>query len=352
MSTRDWATWTARAPKKARHHSLARPSVWGRAWQTRQIGAATTSRIDERQADDVGGEHDDGEHGDHPAEEHHEDAAVGERAEDELAEHDGGLGGVDALAEDGLGERVGGRDGQAGQAEAGVDGDGGDDDAGEDVFDGGAGLERLVAHDDRPADQARTGPGRRRRCLRSSATARPTRLWAVTLGVASRVWPSRVRIGLSAAVTRSRNQPSMAASMWPVMSNRPGEGWLPPLTVPPLPGAGVVGVVVPPGRPGCPAGPSPEPTRSRVVVRGRSSVDAVWSAVANGHRSARSPTGGVWPMARGVALAPGEHGHERRAPATSRSRGAGAEPAEPVIVHPPTIEARMDTSSGAKMARA
>ena len=23
------------------------------------------------------------------------------------------------------------------------------------------------------------------------------------------------------------------ASMWPVMSNRPGEGWLPPLTAPP-----------------------------------------------------------------------------------------------------------------------
>ena len=43
-STRDWATWTARVPEKARHHSRARPSVWGRAWQTRQIGAATMSR--------------------------------------------------------------------------------------------------------------------------------------------------------------------------------------------------------------------------------------------------------------------------------------------------------------------
>jgi hypothetical protein len=39
----------------------------------------------------------------------------------------------------------------------------------------------------------------------------------------------------------------MAASMCPVMSNSPGEGWLPPLTVPPLPDTGVVGVVVPPG---------------------------------------------------------------------------------------------------------
>ena len=107
----------------------------------------------EGEADDVGGEHDDGESGDDTADEHHEDAAVGQGAENQLAEHGGGLGGVDALAHDRLGERVGGRDHQTGQAEAGVDGDGGDDDAGEDVFDGGAGLEGLVAHDDGPADQ-------------------------------------------------------------------------------------------------------------------------------------------------------------------------------------------------------
>ena len=30
-------------------------------------------------------------------------------------------------------------------------------------------------------------------------------------------------------------------------SNSPGEGWVPPLTVPPLPDAGTLGVVVPPG---------------------------------------------------------------------------------------------------------
>ena len=108
---------------------------------------------DQGQADDVGGEQHDGQHGDDPAQQHDEDAAVGQGAEDELAEHDGGLGRVDALAEDGLGERVGGRDDQAGQAQAGVDGDGGDHDAGQDVLDGGAGLEGLVAHDDRPAHQ-------------------------------------------------------------------------------------------------------------------------------------------------------------------------------------------------------
>ena len=45
ISTNDWATWTARVPANARHHSLASPSVWGRAWQTRQIGAATTRRM-------------------------------------------------------------------------------------------------------------------------------------------------------------------------------------------------------------------------------------------------------------------------------------------------------------------
>ena len=48
------------------------------------------------------------------------------RAEDELAEHDGGLGRVDALAEHGLGERVGGRDDETGDAQAGVDGDRGE----------------------------------------------------------------------------------------------------------------------------------------------------------------------------------------------------------------------------------
>ena len=69
----------------------------------------------------------------------------------------------------------------------------------------------------------------------------------MTFGVASRVWPSRSRIGLSAEVTTSRNQSSMAASIWPVISNRPGEDWVPPLTLPPLPGAGAVGVVVLPG---------------------------------------------------------------------------------------------------------
>ena len=177
---------------------------------------------DQGQADDVGGEHDDGEHGDDPAQQHDEDAAVGERAEDELAEHDGGLGGVDALAEDGLGERVGRRDGQAGQAEAGVDGDGGDHDAGQTSL-------RAVRVWSVSWPMTMAPPTKTKRTRKASAMpsvichSSPTRLWAVTFGVASRVWPSRVRTGSSAEVTRSRNQPSMAASMWPVMSNRPGE---------------------------------------------------------------------------------------------------------------------------------
>src|SRR6185295_18172850 len=72
-------------------------------------------------------------------------------------------------------------------------------------------------------------------------------LWAVTFGVASRVWPSRVRIGSRAAVTRSRKQLAMAASMCPVKSHSPGEGWRPPLTAPPVPASGVLGAVVLPG---------------------------------------------------------------------------------------------------------
>jgi hypothetical protein len=49
----------------------------------------------------------------------------------------------------------------------------------------------------------------------------------------------------------------MAASMWPVMSNRPGEDWVPPLTVPPLPDVGVLGAVVPEGPTWIGGGPSP-----------------------------------------------------------------------------------------------
>ena len=70
----------------------------------------------------------------------------------------------------------------------------------------------------------------------------PTRDWSVTSGVANRVWPMMVSTGSRALVTTSRNQSSMAASMCPVMSKSPGLGWVPPLTDPPLPDAGVPGV--------------------------------------------------------------------------------------------------------------
>jgi hypothetical protein len=85
----------------------------------------------------------------------------------------------------------------------------------------------------------------------------PTRLCAVTSGVASRVWPRRVKTGFKASVTRERNQALMAASMWPVMSNSPGEVVEPLLTDPPLPGAGVDGVVAAEGPTWSGGGPSP-----------------------------------------------------------------------------------------------
>ena len=125
----------------------------------------------------------------------------------------------------------------------------------------------------------------------------PTRLWAVTFGVASRVWPSRVRIGSRAEVTRSRNQSSMAASMWPVMSNRPGEGWLPPLTLPPLPGAGVVGVVVLPG----------------------ADLDARWPLA-----RARVARWSWWSSAMAAVRVRGEHDAPTAASVPMRERGAVA----------------------------
>ena len=93
-----------------------------------------------------------------------------------------------------------------------------------------------------------------------------------------------MRIGSRAAVTRSRNQLSMAASMCPVMSNSPGEGWLPPLTAPPLPASGVLGAVVLPGPTWMPGGPSPEdpeldPDVIGVVVEAVLVDPEAWAAV-------------------------------------------------------------------------
>ncbi len=146
----------------------------------------------------------------------------------------------------------------------------------------------------------------------------------------------------------------MAASMWPVMSKSPGEGCVPPLTVPPLPGAGVVGVVVPPGRPGCPVGPLPEPRvagRRAVVVVEVAAVSAVSTTAIGMPRS--------WRSVRVVGCAAdaerqhgdeGEPGDEQRpAPPGTRRRRSDQSGDH---AHPPTIEARIETSSGARMASA
>jgi hypothetical protein len=72
------------------------------------------------------------------------------------------------------------------------------------------------------------------------------------------------------------------------MSNSPGEDCVPPLTLPPLPGVGVVGAVVLPGPTWMPGGPStddPEPDPAVVGVVVAVLVDAAvvepetWAAV-------------------------------------------------------------------------
>jgi hypothetical protein len=97
----------------------------------------------------------------------------------------------------------------------------------------------------------------------------------------------------------------MAASMCPVMSNSPGEGWLPPLTVPPLPDTGVVGVVVPPGPTWMPGGPSPEELDDEselpegVVV----AVALDWEAVELGVSAAVRTMAGEWTAVRRATCA-------------------------------------------------
>jgi hypothetical protein len=44
-NTRDWHTWIASIPVMARHHSVASPSVKGRAWNISASGAAAMSTI-------------------------------------------------------------------------------------------------------------------------------------------------------------------------------------------------------------------------------------------------------------------------------------------------------------------
>ena len=151
--TRDWATWTASVPGKGPPPQPGQALGLGEGVADERDGCGHDQEDDEGQADDVGGEHDDGQHGHDAAQQHDEDPAPGHGPEDELAEHHGGLGRVDALAEDGLGQRVRRRDGHAGEAQAGVGRDGGDHDPGGNVFQGGPGLDRLVTHDDGSADQ-------------------------------------------------------------------------------------------------------------------------------------------------------------------------------------------------------
>ncbi len=170
----------------------------------------------------------------------------GERPEDELTEDDRGPRRVDPWPRTAWESESAVEITRPARREAGVDRYGGDDDAGQNVFDGGAGLERLVAHDDRPADETnRTRKASAMPSVICHSSADPALGGDVRggeQGVAEQGEDRVERRGDEVAKPES-----MAASMWPVMSNSPGEGWLPLLTLPPLPGAGVVGVVVPPG---------------------------------------------------------------------------------------------------------
>ena len=134
---------------------------------------------------------------------------------------------------------------------------------------------------------------------------------------------------------------------------------MPPLTLPPLPGAGVVGVVVLPGPTWMPGGPSPEDPEPDPVLVGvvgrRVSRPTAWAAVSSTVVDVRPDAVAAWAWAPPARASTTDQAAERRAsdrrgsrePPPERSRQV-AEPGH----HPPTSEARMETSSGARMARA
>jgi hypothetical protein len=61
------------------------------------------------------------------------------------------------------------------------------------------------------------------------------------------------------------------------MSKRPGDGWEPSLTLPPLPGTGVVGVVVSPGPTSIPGEPSLEPSFEPADVSDDEATTVAWA---------------------------------------------------------------------------
>ena len=235
--------------------------------------------------------------------------------------------------------------------EAGVDGDGGDDDAGQDVFDGGAGLEGLVAHDDRPADQDEQDQegvgdalghlpqladpglgGDVRGGEQGVAEQGEDRVEGGGDEVAEPVVDGgldvtgdveQARRGLAAAA-------HAAAAAW-----RRGGGR-----------GGVAGADL-----DARSARRPSPvarwrgrwSSARLVVSGGERNDSTCAAVAD--------VGTVrlawWPLAPRASTA-------TRPPSapTSSVAATGNERAQPGHPQPPTIEARMDTSSGAKMASA
>jgi hypothetical protein len=93
--------------------------------------------------------------------------------------------------------------------------------------------------------------------------------------------------------------------MCPVTSNSPGEGWLPPLTVPPLPDTGLLGVVVPPGPTWMPGGPPPEELDDESELPEGVVVAVVldWEAVELGVSAAVRTMAGEWTAVRRATCA-------------------------------------------------
>ena len=84
----------------ARHHSCASPSVCGKRWQSRQQRRRTDEQDDDRRAQEVEDDEDDGGDRAAEAEQGQEDAATGERADDERLQRAGARGGAGAVAEE------------------------------------------------------------------------------------------------------------------------------------------------------------------------------------------------------------------------------------------------------------
>ena len=127
------------------------------------------------------------------------------------------------------------------------------------------------------------------------------------------------------------------------MSKRPGEGWVPSLTLPPLPGAGVLGVVESPGPTSMPGGPLVELSDVSGARRQRD--------VCGGRRCC----GALTRECRGRMAEPERHhdgdpgAHEQQSTTSPQSEPHRS---QKLWLHQLTTDVTIETMSGAKMASA